>query len=676
MMEQKITAERSATDSSLDVALTRSLTITPEIRAKIDPEKRTVEMAFSSEEPVERWGENEVLSHEKGDYDFSRLNNAHPLLLGHNERDPDAQIGVIESAKVGADKIGRAMVRFGESEKAKEIFRDVQTGIRQLVSVGYDRTAIVSSKKDKNNMVTTTYRWTPTHIAIVPVPADTTVGVGRDKDTVKLDPKTKVEAILADLTPDQKERMKILLAPDSAAGGSTATTAAVIDEPKLRAAGKDAERNRVKEIRSTCAELIKDRPDREAVIRAVEAEAIDSEMSVGDFQIKAMREVFKAKEQREITMEEITDDPADYSIGRAIKSILQRGGESKLPTGRELEVHQELCNRMKSDGGMPFEPTGFLVPWRTMAQEKRAKMLEFYRQKARRDNIYQADVFGQGGALIPTILMPPVIELLRNRMVTAELGITTMSGLSGNVAIPRQTATGVAYCLAESATLTKSTALLDQVLMTPHRVGAMAEYSRQLLLQSAIDVESFVRDSAMKDLAILWDQLILNGSGGQSQPLGILQTPGIGSIAFGGAASFASCVSMETALNVGNARGGTRAYVTTPAAKGKLKSAAKLLVGATTVTAVAIWENDPAGDNGEGVINGYTALDSNQIPNNLMIFGNWEESLHGLYGGLDVIVNPYSRDTDAVVRITFNSFGDHVLRHAVSFCASSDPANQ
>jgi hypothetical protein len=150
-------------------------------RAKVDAKARTVELAFSSETPVERWGEMEVLGHADGEADLSRLNSDHPLMLGHNEGDPKSQIGVIESARVDNDRVGRAVVRFSKSALAEEIFQDVKDGIRNLVSVGYDRTAVVSSNKDKTGMVTTRYRWTPTHIAIVPVPADTAVGVGRER---------------------------------------------------------------------------------------------------------------------------------------------------------------------------------------------------------------------------------------------------------------------------------------------------------------------------------------------------------------------------------------------------------------------------------------------------------------------------------------------------------------
>jgi HK97 family phage major capsid protein len=175
-----------------------------------------------------------------------------------------------------------------------------------------------------------------------------------------------------------------------------------------------------------------------------------------------------------------------------------------VPDGLEGEVHAELCKR--SGDNVAYE--GFGVPHNARVRSQRSK---------RELNV---SAFGQGGATVAT-----VIEILRNRMVTSALGITTISGLSGNVAIPRQTGAATAYALAESATLTKSTQVLDQVLLSPHRVGAWNDYTRQLLLQSSIDVENFIRDDLMKVLAIKWDALILNGQGAGIEPLGILQTP-------------------------------------------------------------------------------------------------------------------------------------------------------
>src|SRR4051812_33198802 len=106
-------------------------------RALVDKEKRTIQLAFSSEMACERGFGDEILDHAAGNVDLSRLNNAHPLLLGH---DVDKQIGVVERAWIDEGKTGRAIVRFGNGPLANEIWQDVQDGIRQLVSVGYQCT--------------------------------------------------------------------------------------------------------------------------------------------------------------------------------------------------------------------------------------------------------------------------------------------------------------------------------------------------------------------------------------------------------------------------------------------------------------------------------------------------------------------------------------------------------
>jgi hypothetical protein len=127
-------------------------------------------------------------------------------------------------------------------------------------------------------------------------------------------------------------------------------------------------------------------------------------------------------------------------------------------------------------------------------------------------------------------------------------------------------------------------------------------------------------------------------------------------------------VAFETAIAVLNAPTEGRAYVTTSAAKGVLKSAALLLTGATTVAARALWEND--------MINGYPAIDSQQVPLNLMVFGAWPEVIRGLWGGFDVVIDPYTLKTNAEVEIAINTWGDVVTRHPQSFCVSADSAAQ
>ncbi len=150
----------------------------------IDLEKRTVELSFSSEEPYERWYGIEILDHSPEAIRLSRLNDGGALLMDHNTRD---QIGVIEKAEIGQDRKGRALVRFGKSARAEEVFQDVTDGIRRNVSVSYDVHKMVLEKtEDKKDWYRIT-DWEPLEVSLVSVPADQTVGVGREATTNELE---------------------------------------------------------------------------------------------------------------------------------------------------------------------------------------------------------------------------------------------------------------------------------------------------------------------------------------------------------------------------------------------------------------------------------------------------------------------------------------------------------
>ena len=196
------------------------------------------------------------------------------------------------------------------------------------------------------------------------------------------------------------------------------------------------------------------------------------------------------------------------------------------------------------------------------------------------------------------------------------------------------------------------------------------------MLQSSPSLDAWLREDLVAQLALKWDYLMLQGAGANDEPLGILNTPGIGSIPFAGSATYAKVVSFETALAVLNADVGTLCYATTPAVKAAWKLIARVLTGATVLTLEPIWQNWPDGS-GDGLVNGYRAAATNQILNNGVVFGHFKDLVFGLWGaGTDWIVNPYSRDTEGKIRVTGNSYVDVALRHAQSFCWSADPGNQ
>lgn len=176
-------------------------------REAIDEDNRTVELSYSSEEPYERYWGVEILGHNPDEVDLARMNNSGALLMDHNTSD---QVGVIEKAWIdGASRKGRALVRFGKSARASEIFQDVIDGIRRNVSVSYDiqKMALVKSEKMEGGTGTLeTYRvnkWMPLEISLVSVPADATVGVGRANENEALK-----EVIIENNQTEEKNKMK------------------------------------------------------------------------------------------------------------------------------------------------------------------------------------------------------------------------------------------------------------------------------------------------------------------------------------------------------------------------------------------------------------------------------------------------------------------------------------
>jgi HK97 family phage major capsid protein len=510
------------------------------------------------------------------------------------------------------------MARFGNSAKAQEVFNDVCDGIRQYTSVGYDWTGIVNQTKSDDGQVTTRYRWRPTHVAIVPVPADTKSGIGRTK------------------------RNMIKITNEKELSGEISALAKGFVESNTNAASE---------------------------IRALQSRVLGGEIDLDTFKREAMdacARTAKPKNQiapvmgHELGMSK--NDINSYSFRRAFLAASDNKGKPK--DCFEADVSQQVERNMKTSS------EGFLVPLDIMLGGSR-------RNYSNRD--MSVGVFGQGGALVPTTVETPVIEVLRNRTACMRLGALVLAGLSGNVAIPRQTSTATAYSLPETSPVATSSPTLDQVVLVPHRVSSQVVYSRQLLIQSGADVEGLIRTDAMRSQGVKIDWLALNGGGGPDEPVGILNQPGVGSLTFGGPPTWASILAFEASLGGANADFGRLGYIMNSNARYALKQTAKLLIGASTVVAMQIFENPgniaPDDEEVRGIINGYTALATNQL-NGPVVFGNWMDLVIGIFGGLDIIFDPYTKAGTGQNVFTINSFVDTALRHAQSFCVSTDSGAQ
>lgn len=598
-------------------------------RAQINADARTAELAFSSETPYERWWGIEVLDNTASAVRLGRLTSGGPLLMDHDTRD---QVGVIESVRIDADRVGRAVVRFGKSARAQEVWQDVQDGIRRNVSVGYaiHKATLVETSDTGLD----TYRvtdWEPLEISLVSVPADATVGIGRSAADGSDNP---IQTIVTESKMSEAHTTAAPAAPiDHAAIERSATERAHQDATK-----------RAADIIAIGEMFAKQGGERKA------AEALRAGKSVEQFRADMLQHM--ATQPVPTADVGLSDKEARaFSFVRAFNA-LANPGDRKAQEAASFE--REVSDAVAAKQGRSAQ--GFFVP-----------------TEVQRRDLTVSPATAGGNTVATNLLAASFIDLLRNKLAVTGLGAQFLSGLVGNIAIPRATGGATAYWVAESGAPTESQAAFDQVTMSPKTVGAYSDISRKLLLQSSIDVEGFVRNDLASVLALAIDLAAINGTAAGNQPRGLLATSGIGDVAGGanGAApTWANMVELESDIAIANADVGTMGYLTNAKVRGKLKTTSKV-----SGQNGFVWE--------DGMVNGYNAAVSNQVPSNLVkgtsgavasaiIFGNWSDLIIGQWGTLDLMVDPYSGSTSGTVRVVALQDVDIAVRQAVSFSAMLD----
>ena len=602
-------------------------------RAAVDDEARTVELAFSSEQPYERWWGVEILDHSPQSIRLGRLSSGGPLLMDHDARD---HVGVIESVRIDADRVGRAVVRFGRSQRAEEVFQDVKDGIRRNVSVGYmiHRATLVETREDQEIYRVTD--WEPHEVSLVSVPADTSVGVGRAME----DPRTVEQDEQAETPkPQAIKELRVM---------TTETQAPDLAGIEQRA--REGEHKRAADIIAIGEKY---------GLQSLASDAVRSGMPVGEFQAKAIEALSsRAKPTADIGLTE--REARRFSMVRAISALAATGAESRK--AREAAAFEIECSQAVADK-IGREARGVFVP----------------NEVQQRDLVVGTTT--AGGHLVSTdLLASSFIDLLRNRMSVMRAGAQMLTGLQGNIAIPRMTGAATAYWVTEGNAPTESQQAFDQVTMSPKTVGAFTDLSRKLLLQSSVDVEGLVRRDLATVLGLEIDRVALNGSGTAPQPRGVLQTSGIGAVVGGTnglAPTWAHIVELWSDVAAANADFGTTGFVTNSKVIGKLMTTEK-----ATGTAQFVCPGFPDAS-GVTSIAGARAVVSNQVPSNLtkgtssgvcsaIAFGNWADLIVGMWGVLDLMVDPYSNSTSGTVRVVALQDVDVAVRHAESFSAMLD----
>jgi HK97 family phage major capsid protein len=256
------------------------------------------------------------------------------------------------------------------------------------------------------------------------------------------------------------------------------------------------------------------------------------------------------------------------------------------------------------------------------------------------------------------------IDVLRNASSVMQAGATMLNGLKGNVAIPKKTAGASAgWISTEGGAASESEPTFGQVTMTPKTLGAFTDITRLMMMQSSPDIEALVRDDLSRAIALAIDLGGLAGSGSSGQPTGIKNVSGVNKPTSFAAATptFAEVVALETAVAEDNALLGNLAYILPASMYGALKTTAK-------ASGQGLFVVEQPGN----TINGYRAIVSNQVTSGDLFFGNFADLLIGMYGGLDILVDPYTASSSGTVRIRALQTVDVAVRHAVSFAYNND----
>ena len=610
-------------------------------RQAIDEAARTATLAFASETPYERYWGIEILDCTASAMRTGRLRSGANLLCDHDSKDV---VGVVESVEIGADRVGRAVVRFGKSARAEEVWQDVRDGIRRNVSVGYmiNKAQLVETKDGLD-----TYRvtdWEPFEVSLVSVPADASVGVGRSAEQT---PQQSESAAPAAIAPDAPAEVATPTAEsERAATEPTASKPPAITPSQEKTMPEIV----VPEVRNHAAEISK-------VAATIPGGA---EMAMSAIQRGLTVEAF----QRE-ALEKMASKPVPTSDIGLSKKEIQRYSVLKvarhLADATSFTANETAFERACSDAvGQLFGKTarGFYMP----------------SDVQKRDLVVGTPT--AGGNLVATdLLMGSFIDILRNAMVIDRMGARMLTGLVGNVAIPKQTGNSTIYWVAENTAPTESQQSIGQVLMSPKTAGGFTDIGRTLMNQTSLDVENFVLGDLAANLGLGIQQAVISGTGASNQPSGLLTriTAAIIGGTNGLAPTWDNIIDLETNIANANAAVEKMGYLVNAKTRGKLKRTQKF---ATT-------NGDPIWDAGNTPLNGYQAGVTNAVPSNLtkgtssgvcsaVIFGNFNDLMIGMWGTTDLMRDPYANSTSGGVRMIALQDVDVQLRNIESFATMVD----
>jgi HK97 family phage major capsid protein/HK97 family phage prohead protease len=624
-----------------------------------------VEMSFSSEAEIEVYpGEFEVLSHAPGACDLSRLQASGLLLFNHNR---DFPLGRLDGVRIDTDKMGRCVVPSdarSQSTQAQEIWKDIDAGVLTSTSVCYKVQAYTQEKREDGSILYTVTKWQPSEVTVATIPADISTGVSRADNTENTNMPNRNRYQRRFLEPDTG-----LNPPMPAAAPAPATAPGTVVIEQERSAGATGERQRIISISDACRTY--GAPDE------LRQRAINEGMSMDQLRTHLLEHVRASNQTLAQAGRPVGMNQNEVSRFRFM-NLFRAMAEPTNPRAQEnarLEI--EAC-RAAADQITYRSVKGVVIPSDVLftpfsAEESRQIGLAGLRQRDAAISVQGGDGYtGTGANVVATTLMASAfIEILRHKCILMQLG-TQLGGLVGNFEIPKMTSSqfGGGW-VGEDAVAPNTQVDFAQIPLTVKTVAAYAYITRKMLTQPSIGVEALVRMDIAKKLGQKIDLAGYYGTGADDkQPLGLKLTNGINAVPFAGAnPTYAELVEMETRIALDDADVDTMAYVANARFRGYAKTALKFpnAVNGAIPQGGTIWEPGNS-------VNGYSAKITNQAVTGDVFFGNWSDMLIGLWGGLEILADPFTKSTQGGIVVSAFQDADIAIRRVQSFCYGSQTA--
>lgn len=629
-----------------------------------------VDLIISTETPCDEYFGNVILSHERSAIDMSIARKGLSLYLDHggyparSQPDPALHIGAVEQIRLGDDKKLRGRAYFSSHALAQQVRADVTATppTRRFISVRYlpiKRKVVRGTDASTPGQVTFT-RWRPEEVSIVGIPADPNAGITRSAGAEEYAVETEYENPVPETAHQEEPTMPEAITEPAAPAQPAATPAAPAPEVSVtRSAGAPPA-----EIVRLCAA--------HNVSQARAAEFIEQGYSLerakaAIFDERSNARGVAAQPPAEVRLDGMAEkDRRRYSFARAVRqAVLAKEGAGSFD-GLEAEVSEEIKRQTPSSyRGIG----GHFVPMSLLTSEQRAER----DARAPRGARAMGSTVAGGGAELVFDRAGDLIDLLRNRMLTARFGAQVLSGLTGPVQFPVQTGDPTAYFVGENAATGAAASQLTfgTRLLSPKEAIAVVPFPRRLVNMASVDIESRVRNSLIAKHALLWDRMGLHGRGTDGEPTGIYNTPGVQAIDFGSAVpTYGKLVDLGGAIADANADTATMRYMTTPLMASKLK---QTLV-ASAAGAAWIWN----GTFQDGEVAGYGAGSTKQVRSDLgaganehgIVFGDWSFLTYGVWGALEFITDVVTLADRGQIKITTNQLGDNVVERPEAFAVS------